>query len=123
MPGNTAVISVTAFRGDWASGFTIAELCVRHTITKDQVVRLRDLWECKLRNDRRQRARREPEPEPSPDEEAASQASCDLAPEVERRAAIVRQGWSDVTFLLRRYGLHHSQPYEVPSNVRLGLDQ
>ncbi len=122
MPGNTATISVQAFRADWASGLTIAAICQRHTITKDQVVRLRDLWQCELRHDRRKRAKPEREPEPSADEEAASQASCDLAPEVAAKAAERRSGWSDVTYLLRRYGVHALDPYTVPTNVNLHLD-
>jgi hypothetical protein len=33
----------------------IADLCTRFTITKDQVLRLRDVWNLPLRNDRRLR--------------------------------------------------------------------
>jgi hypothetical protein len=55
MPGNTATISVDAFRADWLTHMPIASLCVRYTITKDQVIRLRDLWRLPLRNDRRLR--------------------------------------------------------------------
>jgi len=122
MPGVTATISAVRFRADWASGLTIADLCQRHTISKDQVVRLRDLWECGLRHDRRKRAKPDREPEPTPEEEAASQASCDLAPEVAARAEVERRSWSDVTYLLRRYGIHHATPYSIPTGVRLHLD-
>ncbi|NBU34563.1 hypothetical protein EBZ38_14650 [bacterium] len=48
----TATISVVAFRADWVSHMPIAALCVRYTISKDQVIRLRDLWNLPLRNDR-----------------------------------------------------------------------
>lgn len=52
MPGNTATISVAAFRADWLTHMPIAALCQRWTITKDQVIRLRDVWRLPLRNDR-----------------------------------------------------------------------
>jgi hypothetical protein len=55
MAGVTATISVAAFRADWATHMPITALCDRWTITKDQVLRLRDLWELPLRNDRRLR--------------------------------------------------------------------
>ena len=122
MAGVTATISIASFRGDWARGLTIADICTRHTITKDQVWRLRTLWGCELRHDRRKRAKPEREPEPSPAEEAASQASCKLAPEVAARADAVRRTWSDVTHLLRS-GAKHVQPYTVPSNVHIHVDE
>lgn len=52
MAGVTATISVVQFRGDWASHMPIAALCVRYSITKDQVIRLRDVWDLPLRNNR-----------------------------------------------------------------------
>ena len=55
MAGVTATISVTAFRADWNTHMPIAALCERWTITKDQVLRLRDVWNLPLRNDRRLR--------------------------------------------------------------------
>lgn len=55
MAGNTATISVQAFRADWATHMPISALCERWTITKDQVLRLRDVWRLPLRNDRRLR--------------------------------------------------------------------
>lgn len=55
MAGNTATISITAFRADWQTHMPISALCVRYTITKDQVIRLRDVWQLPLRNDRRLR--------------------------------------------------------------------
>ena len=66
--GNTATISVTAFRADWESGLPIAVLCSSYSISRDQVVRLRDLWDLPLRHDRRNRKRqagyrRDPTPE------------------------------------------------------------
>ena len=55
MAGNTATISVTAFRADWMTHMPMRALCDRYTITRDQVVRLRDVWNLPLRNDRRLR--------------------------------------------------------------------
>lgn len=55
MAGNTAIISITAFRADWETHMPISALCVRYTITKDQVIRLRDVWQLPLRTDRRLR--------------------------------------------------------------------
>lgn len=55
MAGNTATISLTSFRADWVTHMPISALCVRYTISKDQVIRLRDVWQLPLRNDRRLR--------------------------------------------------------------------
>lgn len=55
MAGVTATISITAFRADWETHMPISALCQRWTITKDQVLRLRTLWDLPLRNDRRLR--------------------------------------------------------------------
>lgn len=69
MAGNTATISVTAFRADWATHMPISALCERWTITKDQVIRLRDLWHLPLRNDRRFRFKPKERPrDPTPRE-------------------------------------------------------
>jgi hypothetical protein len=55
MAGVTATISVTAFRADWETHMPMRALCERYTITRDQVIRLRDVWHLPLRNDRRLR--------------------------------------------------------------------
>ena len=55
MAGVTATISVTAFRADWETHMPMRALCERYTITRDQVIRLRDVWQLPLRNDRRLR--------------------------------------------------------------------
>jgi hypothetical protein len=55
MAGITATISVAAFRADWLTHMPISALCERWTISKDQVLRLRDVWHLPLRNDRRLR--------------------------------------------------------------------
>jgi len=53
--GNTATINVATFRADWAAGLPIAVLCTNYTISRDQVIRLRDVWDLPLRHDRRGR--------------------------------------------------------------------
>ena len=82
----TATINVLSFRADWASHMPIAALCVRYTISKDQVIRLRDLWDLPLRNNRRLRykpARGETrDPTPS---------------EIEQRCKEVQARWDDRT--------------------------
>ena len=55
MAGITATISVVAFRADWLTHMPMRALCDRYTITRDQVIRLRDVWNLPLRNDRRLR--------------------------------------------------------------------
>jgi hypothetical protein len=55
MAGNTATINIVAFRADWATHMPISALCQRYSITKDQTIRLRDVWQLPLRNDRRLR--------------------------------------------------------------------
>jgi hypothetical protein len=66
--GITATISVTAFRADWVLNLPIAALCERWTISKDQVIRLRDVWELPLRNDRRLRFKPVRQRDPTPRE-------------------------------------------------------
>lgn len=68
MAGNTATISVERFRADWCAHTPIVQLCQAYTITKDQVIRLRDLWRLPLRNDRRLRSKPERSRDPTPAE-------------------------------------------------------
>lgn len=55
MAGNTATINLQAFRADWESHMPYSAMCVRYSVTRDQVIRLRDVWglqprtDCKLR--------------------------------------------------------------------------
>jgi hypothetical protein len=55
--GNTATISVERFRADWLDHTPIVQLCQTYSITKDQVIRLRDVWALPLRHDRRLRTK------------------------------------------------------------------
>jgi hypothetical protein len=79
---------VQAFKADWQANLSLAELCCRWTITKDQVIRLRTLWQLPARHDRRMRSSsRHKDPTPA---------------EIVERAAVVRQSWSVQTELDRR---------------------
>lgn len=79
--GNTATISVESFRVDWESGLPIAVICANYTITRDQVVRLRDLWGLQLRHDRKARhVARTPDPTPA---------------EIAERCLEIQARWSD----------------------------
>lgn len=55
MAGVTATISLQAFRADWDSHMPYAALCVRYTVTRDQIIRLRNIWGLKPRTDCRLR--------------------------------------------------------------------
>lgn len=57
MRGNTATISLTAFRADWLAHLPMRELCCRYTISRDQVIRLKHVWQLPPRHDRRLRAK------------------------------------------------------------------
>jgi hypothetical protein len=70
--GNTATISIDAFRADWLDHTPIVHLCSMYSITKDQVIRLRDVWALPPRHDRKLRAKPKRQVDPSPvDIEAA----------------------------------------------------
>lgn len=66
--GITATISVEAFRADWLDHTPIVQLCDMYSITKDQVIRLRDVWSLPLRNDRRLRAKPRRQSDPTPEQ-------------------------------------------------------
>lgn len=125
MAGVTATISVQAFRSDWASHMPIASLCVRYTISKDQVIRLRDLWDLPLRNDRRLRFKPRNLEKPTPEEIAASEASLDLAPMVAARATNESALWSDEVRAqrqVRKATAFSIEQIDVPEELRHLLD-
>lgn len=102
--GNTATISIEQFRADWCDHAPIVQLCETYSITKDQVIRLRDAWSLPKRHDRRLRSKPVRQRDPTPDQiEAAClriQATWDDRTR-ELRAVYKTQG---VT--LRRIPLH-----------------
>jgi hypothetical protein len=97
MAGNTARIDIVQFRADWASHMPIAALCTRYTVTKDQVVRLRNVWHLPLRLDRSLRFKPPRPKPPAPDEIAASEASLDFAPAIAAAVTCVQITWDDRT--------------------------
>lgn len=105
--GRRPEANAALFRADWQGGLLIAEICQRHTLTKDQVVRLRISLELPPRLDRS--ARRRLSVDPVPDEA-----------EIARRAAEVRAGWSHETEM-KRLGVEEI-PYEIPMNVETPPD-
>ena len=86
MAGVTATISMLEFRADWVSHMPISSLCQRYTISKDQVIRLRDYWQLPLRNDRRLRFK---------------PARCEMVDptpeEIVERCKAIQAGWDDAT--------------------------
>ena len=66
MKGITATISVTAFRADWLTHIPMRALCERWTVTRDQVIRLKHVWQLPPRHDRRLRAKPIRQPDPTP---------------------------------------------------------
>ena len=57
MRGNTATISLTAFRADWLTHLPMRDLCQRYTVSRDQVIRLKHVWQLPPRHDRRMRSK------------------------------------------------------------------
>jgi hypothetical protein len=68
MAGNTATISIAAFRADWMTHMPMRALCQRWTISRDQVVRLKHVWDLPPRHDRRLRAKPVRQRDPTPRE-------------------------------------------------------
>lgn len=68
MRGNTATISLTAFRADWLTHMPMRALCERWTISRDQVIRLKHVWNLPPRHDRRLRAKPVRQADPTPRE-------------------------------------------------------
>lgn len=124
MAGNTARIDMVQFRADWESHIPIAALCTRYTVTKDQVVRLRNVWHLPLRLDRSLRFKPPRPRPPTPDEIAASEASLDFAPAIAAAVTCVQVTWDDRTrserqvkkptaFSLRRIELNDEMRDEI----------
>jgi hypothetical protein len=95
--GNTATIVVTAFHADWMAHVTMRDLCDRHSVSRDQVVRLRDYWHLPKRHDRKLRKKPERLAAPTPEEIAASEQSLSLAPMIAARVTCVQISWTEAT--------------------------
>jgi len=112
MRGDTTAINVATLRLQWASHSSMASICSFWTVSRDQLIRLRDVHQLPKRHNRSLRRKPEREPEPSRAEQRASEGSLDLAPHVAKRAAAVRATWSENI----RQHRHYSSPsvFEVP---------
>ena len=95
MRGDTTAINVATLRLQWASHSSMASICSFWTVSRDQLIRLRDVQQLPKRHNRSLRRKPEREPEPSRAEQRASEGSLDLAPRVAKRAAAVRATWSE----------------------------
>lgn len=128
MAGITATIDRLTLRAQWDSYIPMAVICQHWTITKDQLVRLRDVWELPLRLDRKRRykpSRLERMLDPDEDELAASEASLDLAPMVAERVTTIQARWSAEVRAERQ--VTKAEPFrlarvEVPEEMRETLD-
>lgn len=95
MAGNTSRIDLATLRAQWASHSSYYAICTAWTITKDQLVRLRNVLPLPLRTDRRLRYRPPASEKPTPAEIAASEATLSLAPMVAARATCVTAHWTE----------------------------
>ena len=91
------------FKTDWMQGILIADICERHTMSKEMVVKLRVNLNLPPRNDRAKRVR--PAKPKIPDEA-----------EIRARAEIVRAKWDEDTERRRRGG--GVGPYVIPTDVQ-----
>lgn len=104
MRGNTATISLTAFRADWMTHVPMRALCERYTISRDQVIRLKHVWELPPRHDRRLRAKPIRQPDPT-------------TTEIQQACLVIQATWSDEVREERM--VTKSQPFTVK---RIPLD-
>jgi hypothetical protein len=121
MAGDTSRVCIETLKVQWGSHSSYAAICTFWTITKDQLVRLRNVVPLPLRNDRRLRFRPEAYERPTPEEIEASEASLDLAPMVAARATCVTVNWTDEVRLLRQVTkptMFEVRPVEVPEELR-----
>lgn len=103
MRGDTTAINIATLRLQWASHSSMASICSFWTVSRDQLIRLRDVHQLPKRHDRTKRRKPIREPEPSRAEKRASEASLDLAPQIAKRAASVQATWSDHMRQSRHY--------------------
>jgi hypothetical protein len=98
MAGNTARIDERVLRVQWGEYVPMVAICEYWSITKDQLVRLRDVWSLPLRLDRRRRFKPRGDDKwesPDADEVAASETSLNLAPRVAAAATVIQSGWDE----------------------------
>ena len=66
--GNTAVISLAAFKSEWLAHIPMCALCEKFSVSRDQVIRLKHVWHLPPRHDRRLRAKPARQKDPTPRE-------------------------------------------------------
>lgn len=128
MAGNTAAVDRQTLRIQWDAYLPMAAICQHWTITIDQLVRLRDIWDLEPRNDRRRRYKPKGDekfPEPDSAELAASEGSLNLAPFVAARVTCVQVRWDAATREERQ--VQKATPFrlariEVPEELREFVD-
>lgn len=105
--GNTATIDVATLRVQWGSHSSMAAICSYWTITRDQLIRLRDKLPLPKRHDRalRYKPKRSEQCDPTEDEiwnklVFQIQATWDEATELQRRVS------KPSVFSLKRVELH-----------------
>lgn len=125
MRGDTSRIDIATLKVQWASHSSYASLCTFWTVTRDQLVRLRDVVPLPPRHDRRLRYK-PPRPEkPTPEEIAASEASLNLAPMVAARATNESVLWTEEVRALRQVRkatAFRLAQVDVPDELRHLLD-
>jgi hypothetical protein len=123
--GDTSRIDIATLKVQWASHSSYASLCTFWTVTRDQLVRLRDVVPLPPRHDRRLRYK-PPRPEkPTPEEIAASEASLNLAPMVAARATVESSLWTEEVRALRQVRkatAFRLAQVDVPDELRHLLD-
>ena len=125
MAGDTSRINVETLRVQWASHSSYAAICEFWTVTKDQLVRLRNVLPLPLRHDRRLRCRPERAERPTDAEIAASESSLSLAPMVAARATCVTAHWTVEERSHRQVTkptAFNLQPLDTPEGLRCVID-
>jgi hypothetical protein len=102
------VVQIEVFKSDWLGGLMIADICQRHTLSRDQVVRLRVSLELPARMDRGNRRTRGEHETPTKEE-------------IEQRAAAIRSKWTPEIERKRR-GLDVITFYEIPQDIETPED-
>jgi len=97
--GDTTRIDVTTLRLQWLSHSTMAEICTYWTISRDQLIRLRDVCKLPKRHDRRFRKKGQRRRDPSPRE-------------IEQACKEIRARWTRAQERERHW--HKPQPYVTP---------
>jgi hypothetical protein len=106
---STATVQVSLFKTDWHDGLLISDICQRHTLSRDQVVRLRVNLGLPARMDRGRRRREEQE---TPTEQ-----------EIRDRAYEIRLQWTPELERKRRgIPTDYDDSYRIPQDVETPPD-